>query len=298
MPIFLIFLNLGISAFLINLTFNNFNIDLFSTKEKIQKNTERFKVEQKMLKEKKSVLKSLLTLEKLVNNIPLFNLKDAEDEKYDYFEKRLHLTFKGVHITSKHFYLIKCGLIILYFLIILGMSFFDLKRFLLVVCYPIISMAFDLYFNMKIKSLDNKIKEDFYGFYSEFYYCYKFEQNQKIPIVNVAMRYYNRADKEMQVLIDNFKADCTSADEAKAIKNLKDNYRIVEVQRLATQLERLNKGLTLNGLENFKKELDDKEREKINIATQKRKEQIEIVTKIPFIVIFLIVIVFAVSAVE
>lgn len=295
MPQFLVVLNFVVMGYLIYYSINLFNLSSSKLNEHLEKNTARYKKEKLMIKRKEQTTSFLLLLEKIVFTIPIFKKDNINMDIYNYFERRLHIVINGVEIKAKNYYVFKCTLTLIYIIIILCISIFNLQKIFLLICYPAVNLMFDMVLRTIIKFNDQKIKEDFYGFYSEFYYCYKFEMNQNKPIATVAYRYYNRACPEMKILIKNIKVDSIVSGEADAIKNMKENYKIAEIQRLCTQLERLNKGLSLNGLEPFKNELDNIQKAKIEAKTKKRKEQIEIVTKIPLVIVFIIVLIYALS---
>jgi hypothetical protein len=232
------------------------------------KTDELLKHKDKEIKQRIATRKHLDTLVTITKSIAFLQVSERKMENLNYYAKRLNYTISGNRLSGDDLFAIRASISLAYIGIILILIVFNTMYFIpLLFLYGFPPLFMDFIIEGEIKEHNNLLLKDFRDFYAEFYYNYRHQTNRGVRITEVAMRFYNRANPETKLLIDNLRADAINSDEY-ALDQMKELFRVTKIHRLADQIKMIIMGKTTNtdAMDAFKKEIEDEYRR------EKRKE--------------------------
>lgn len=242
-------------------------------------------------KKRESTSKFLANSYSWVNSLKLFNISDKKLDNMNYLALRLHMVVNGVNLSGTDLYTIRSLFMIIYIGAVLLSSLMNFKFLPLVCFYPMVGTIIDEHWRRSVKSKDEMIEKDFFDFFSEFYFTYKFPDNIREHVEDVAMRFYIRANKETQHMINLFRADAKISEEY-ALDNLKKNFHIVNIARMCDQIKLIISGkpIGVDGLNAFKEELNSARKFIRQQENNVRKEKAEKIMVVPIILIMIVIV--------
>jgi len=231
----------------------------------------------------------LESLHSWIESLRVFTIDRKRKDDLDYLSLRLNIEKDGVILSGQDLHTVRSLYIIAAVVITVILSLFNFKLLPLVLLSPLAGIRKESKWRKEIKRKDAEIEKDFYGLYSEFFYVYRYPDDLKERLDNVAMRYYNRANDEMKHLINLLRADC-KVNEEYALDRLKINFKMVKINRMADQVKLVVQGRNVgkDGLVAFKEELDSERKFQRELANRERKEKAEKVKVIPVIILLFI----------
>lgn len=265
----------------------NKGIDSSSLAKKIEKIASIEKESKQRLEKRNKTSEFLESTSSWIKYLKIFEITKQKQEHLDYLALRVNKKINDVTLDGNDLKTLRSLFMLIHMVIMILLSLFNFKVLPLVLSFPVTGFLMDTLIERSIKKKDKKIEENFYDFYSEFYATYKFPKVLKEKLDDVAMRYYNRANEETAYLIDLLRADCKISEDY-ALDNLKKNYQIVKIHRLVDQVRMIiqGKNVGVDGLENFKKELDDEKDFLDDLANKQKIEKADKIATIPIIILF------------
>lgn len=241
-------------------------------------------------KARESTSKFLNRLYSWVKYLKLFNVSDKKQQELDYIALRLHKEYNGVNLGGNELFALRGASMLLYIFVVLLISLINFKLLPLVFFYPLIGSIVESLWYGKIRTQDEMIEEDFFDFFSEFYFTYKFPDNIRENVEDVAMRFYNRANDETKHMINLFRADAKIGEEY-ALDNLKKNFKLVKITRMCDQIKLIISGkpIGVEGLNAFKEELNSTRRFVRQQQNEERKEKAQKIIIVPIILMMLVI---------
>lgn len=256
------------------------------------------KKERNRLKERDDFADELKRNLKFFMSIPLFSVSQRTMARYEYLALRMDRTVKGNNCTGEILYYQRCLAISKYLIVmcILVLKNFNLAPLLL--AYPFVGTLKETKWENEVKKKDEEIEEDFFELYSEFYFTYKFPDNIRERIDEVALRFRDRAKPATRHMIDLIRADSKVSEEY-ALDNLKENFKLIKIHRMCDQLKLiiLGRNIGTDGLIAFKEELDEERKFKRKEEKDKKIEGIMVIFAVPFFMTISSVVLWLVSAV-
>lgn len=277
--------------------YSYYNYKTFENSLRLQNISTLKQQEDKRLKARDKTEKLLKCLSGFTKRIVLFMPTQRERDKLDYYARRLNLNWNGVLLDCDDLLTIRSAVQTIYIVIVIILSLINLRLSALLLLYKFIAVIFDSLLESEIKEHNKLLLKDFRDFYAEFYYNYRHKNNRGIKIQEVAMRYYDRANSETKLLIDNLRADSIQSEEY-ALDQMKDLFRIVKVHRLADQVKMIIMGKTLNtdAMDGFKQELEAEFRNEKRKILEAKKFKATAVTGVAWFVISEVVLLFGIFA--
>ena len=230
---------------------------------------------EKEIKQQKNT-RNLLNKLSAINSLIIFKTSEKDDEKREHYAKRLSRKWNGVELNAEDYLTINNFFKLIYLIIVCTISVFNLRFLILVPLYTLVPTIVYFTYESDISESNKKILEDFYDFYSEFYYTYRHYENIGIPLAETAMSFYNRANSETRKMIMNLVTD-SSASQYDALMQWKETYEMTYMQRLCDLLTSvtLGKRVSVESMDSFKFELETQNKMKLESNIAKVKEQIE-----------------------
>lgn len=262
------------------------------------KTNDLLEAEAKKIKRRNSTAKNLALLRKYAQAIPWFRVSDKKMENLNYYAKRLNLVIDDNTLTGLDILGIQAAIQTVYIFIVCLLSVFVSLWFLsFILLYKFPAVIFSLVFEGIISDQNELLLKDFRDFYAEFFYNYRHKANRSVRITEVAMRFYNRANSETKILIDNLRADSVQSEEY-ALDQMKDLFRVVKVHRLADQIKMIITGKTLNtdAMEGFKQEIEAEFRAERKKELELKKFKATLVQGIAWFILTELVMAFSLSA--
>lgn len=224
-------------------------------------------------------------------SLRIFNVSEKKMEELNYLALRLHKTVNSVTLTGQDLLTRKCYCMLAYIFIILGIGLFNFKVLPLVLVFPLFGTIVETMWRNAIKEKDEMIESDFFDFFSEFFFTYKFPDNIREHVDDVALRFYDRANEETKHMIDLLRADAKISEEY-ALNNLKKNFRIAKITRMCDQILLIISGkpVGVDGLNAFKDELNATRKFTRQMENNERKEKAQKIIAIPTVLLLITVI--------
>lgn len=250
------------------------------------------------IKKRNSTAKRLEKIRKYATAIPWFAVSANQMEKLNYYAKRLNIVWNDNTLTGVDLLGIQAILQTIYIVIV--MIFVVLKSLWLLpllLLYKFPCVVFSAIFETEIKERNDLLLKDFRDFYAEFFYNYRHKSNRSVRITDVAMRFYNRANSETKLLIDNLRADSVQSEEY-ALDQMKDLFRVVKIHRLSDQVKMIIMGKTLNtdAMEGFKQEIEAEFRAEKKKELELKKFKATLVQGVAWLILTELVFAFSLSA--
>lgn len=233
------------------------------------------KAEANKIKKRNNTAKMLANLRNFTTAIPFLKESEQKMQNLNYYAKRLNIVLNDNTLSGEDLFAIRGIIIFIYVIIVcITIVFSSLYLIPLLLLYKFPALILDRMFEITVKDKNTLLLKDFRDFYAEFFYNYRHKANRGVKITEVAMRFYNRANPETKLLIDNLRADATQSEEY-ALDQMKDLFRVTKVHRMADQVKMIIIGKTQNtdAMEGFKREIEDEFRaeKKKKLAIKKMK---------------------------
>lgn len=249
------------------------------------------------IRRRNSTAKRLAALRRYAEAIPWFHVSDKKMENLNYYAKRLNLVIDDNTLTGKDILGIQAVIQTIYIAIVIILTMcISLWLLPLLTLYKFPAVIFSAFFEGVIKDQNDLLLQDFRDFYAEFFYNYRHKSNRSVRITDVAMRFYNRANSETRILIDNLRADSVQSEEY-ALDQMKDLFRVVKIHRLSDQIKMIITGKTLNtdAMEGFKQEIEAEFRAERKKELELKKFKATLVQGIAWLILTELVMAFSLS---
>lgn len=263
------------------------------------KTDEILKHRDKEIKKRAATRQRLDTLVSITKSIGFLQVSNRKMENLNYYAKRLNYTLAGNRLSGDDLFAIRACISLVYICFVLVLVVFNNLYFaVLLLLYNFPPMFMDFIIEGEIKDHNQLLLEDFRDFYAEFYYNYRHQSNRGVRVTEVAMRFYNRANAETRLLIDNLRADAIQSDEY-ALDQMKDLFRVTKIHRMADQVKMIIMGKTTNtdAMDAFKKEIEDEYRRKKRKELEWKQTKAFAVTGVAWIILTELVFLFGFSAI-